>query len=165
MKRTIIIFTLIIASSISVFSQTSGKQRDKDEKAKKQVMALITEFSNALIKEDTAALDRIISNEAAVFVEPSGLPITKEMVINIFKIDKGAKLTAIDLAESYVRIFGDTAVLVLPVTAKWHTTKDNQDGQGLYTATIVAVKKNGNWKIMVGHYSEFQTRVSPPPQP
>lgn len=159
MKRTIIIVALIIAASISVF----GQKADKTGKAKEQVTALTTELANALVKGDTATLERILSDDYAA-IGLNGLPETRKLLIDYFKLNANnasvPKLTAIDLGESYVRIYGDTAVMVAPATAKWRGA-NNQTGEQIYTATLIAVRKNGNWQFVAAHYSEVKSQISP----
>ncbi len=157
MKKTIIITALIIAASISVFGQMSDKKSDKTSKAKEQVMALATELANALVKGDTAVLERILSDDYAD-VAPNGFPTTKKLLIDFFKLNaNNPKLEAINLRDSYVRIYGDTAIIVVPATAKWRRA-NNQTEEQNYTATLVAIKKNGNWQFVAAHYSEVKVQ-------
>jgi hypothetical protein len=163
MKRTIIIITFIIVASISAFGQTPDKKSDKTSKAKEQVTALAVELANALVKGDTAALERILSVDCGT-IGPGGLPLNREMVIRYFKVNENnasvPKLVAIDLGESSIRIYGDTAVMEVASVVKWRTP-DNETGKKTYMATLVAVRKNGNWQFVATHYSEFESQISP----
>jgi len=163
MKRTIIILAFIIVASISALGQTSDKKSDETSKAKEQVTALAVELANALVKGDTAALERIFSDDLEA-VGLGGFPENREMLIGYLKVNANnasvPKLTAIELGETSIRIYGDTAVMQFAPVAEWRTP-NNQTRKETYTATLVAVRKNGNWQFVAAHYSEFESRVSP----
>jgi Domain of unknown function (DUF4440) len=156
MQRTIIIVTLIIVASLSTFGQMSAKKPDKTSKAKEQVTALATEFANALVKGDTATLDRILSDDYAD-VTPGGFPTPKKLYIDYFKLNANTPVLEainINLNLSYIRIYDDTAIMVVPATAKWRGA-NNQTEEQTFTATLVAIKKKGRWQFMAAHYSEL----------
>lgn len=169
MKRTIIIVALIIIASISAFGQMSDKKPDKTSKAKEQVTALATEFANALVKGDTATLERILSSDY-VDVNPDGFPTPKKLYIDYFKVNannaNGYALKAINIdfsLSSSIRIYGDTAIMVVLATPEWRGA-NNQTKNQLYTATLVAIKKNGQWQFVAAHYSEIKFQETKPPQ-
>jgi len=163
MKRTIIITVFIIVASISAFGQTSDKKLGKTSQAKEQVTALAAELANALVKGDTATLERILSDDYGG-IGLGGLPESREMLIGYIKINANnasiPKLASIELGESSIRIYGDTAVMEVASVVKWRTP-DNETGKKTYMATLVAVRKNGNWQFVATHYSEFESQISP----
>jgi hypothetical protein len=163
MKRTIIITVFIIVASISAFGQTSDKKLGKTSQAKEQVTALAAELANALVKGDTATLERILSDDYGG-IGLGGLPESREMLIGYIKINANnasiPKLASIELGESSIRIYGDTAVMELASAVTWQTP-NNQTEKSIYTATLAAVRKNGIWQFVSAHYSEIKIQISP----
>jgi hypothetical protein len=63
MKRIVLLVILPIATSVTVLGQGSGEKSDKDEKEKQEVVALATEYANALVKRDWATMERSLSDD------------------------------------------------------------------------------------------------------
>ena len=165
MKRTIIFAALMIAASVTILGQTSDKKSGKDEKAKEEVIALVKEYNNAIVKKDAVAMERILADD---FYEIStgGTMAGRTLAVRGLK-ESSAEMPypeAIDVDDIWtiVRVYENTAVLTTRITFKWKESKEelakwkwlplNDDG---YLITVVAVKKNGNWQIVSMHESVF----------
>ena len=178
MKRTLLIAALMItALSVCIAGQTSKQKSGKDEKAKNEVLALAREYADAFVKKDVTTLERILRDDYVHI--SSGLPQPKFLLLRFFNengISNLPSLESIDFDENYkfVRVHGETAVLVTKITLKWQGSKEEllKKWKGVmpecdsYFVTLVAVKKNGVWKIISTHSSEYAVviRVSPPPE-
>lgn len=165
MKRTIILVALIIATSVPIIGQASGKKSDKNDKAKKEVVALATEYANALVKRDTATMERILSDDYGD-ISTTGLPTPKSLMIKFFKglSADAPRLEAINLDDTwtFVRVHDNAAVLVTKITLKWQGSKEElakkwgsiMPMSDAYVVTLVAIRKNGSWQIVSTHESE-----------
>ena len=170
MKRTIIFAALLmIAASVTIISQTSDKKSDKNDKAKKEVIALVTEYNNALLKQDAAALERILADEYRG-ISQNGFPTNKTLTIRFSKetLPDDILQEAFNLDDDFtdVSIYGNTAVLVTKLDVKWRKGKEElvekrksivPTGDS-YIVTFIAVKKNGNWQIVLTHESIFDLK-------
>lgn len=165
MKRTIILVALIIATSVPVLGQASGKKPDKNDKAKKEVVALAKEYANALVKRDATTMGRILADDYGD-VSTIGLPTLKHMIVEFFKEPPAGspRLEAINFDDNrtFVRVYDNAAVLITKITLKWQGSKEELAKKwasimplsDAYIVTLVAVKKNGNWQIVSTHESE-----------
>jgi hypothetical protein len=185
MKRTILVATFIMtALSVCILGQTPKQKSDKDEKVKNEVIALADAYFKASVKMDAEAMNRILSAdyvsiESADVVgddTTTGIPIGKDLIIRLFKEapPDGLRLAAIQMDETtaFVRVYGDTAVLVTKITLKWQGAREelakkykfmprNDD----FIVTLMAVKKNGAWQIVSKHQSEFKVISRETPNP
>jgi hypothetical protein len=179
MKVTISIITLMIVISISAFGQPSDKKSDKNSKPKEQVAALTEEFAKALIKGDTATLERILAPEYGSIL-PGSFPESKKILIEYFKVNANTKrasmLREIDFtvpaglvgsepgAEKFnIRLYDNSAVVFLIAKVKWLGANDQILEQS-YLATLVAIKKDGRWQFVIGNASEVpKGQISKPP--
>lgn len=109
-----------------------------------ELMALEKRFAEAVLKGDTQALDRLVSDDWVVY-GPDGKAISKAAFLGVIK--SGALThSAMDFDEARVRVNGDTAI----VTGRATTTGAYQ-GQAFTTrerATDVFVRQNGQWKCV-----------------
>lgn len=146
MKKIIISVFIIVAVSVSVFGQSSDKKSDKTSKSKEEVTSLTNKAVDALVKKDVAVLERILA-EDFLDISPSGLPSTKNLVIEYFKANAGkpALLDGIDLKYLTVNLYDNTAVVRTIVILNW---KGSQAEKDEYYVTMVAVKKKDIWQIV-----------------
>ena len=174
MKRTIILVILTMATSVSAFGQASGNKPDKNDQAKKEVVALATEYANALVKRDVATAERILSDD---YVDIStGMPTSKFLTIRAFKELPAdfPRPEAINLDDNLniVRVYDNAAVLVTKITLKWQGSKEEPAKKwgsmmpmsDAYAVTLVAAKKNGHWQIVSTHESTWTDKVQESPK-
>jgi hypothetical protein len=171
MKRTIIFASLVmIAASVNIFGQTSDKKSDKNEKAKKEVIALVTEYNNAIVKKDAATMERILADDYSE-ISPTGFPTSKTLIVRFYKESPTdvPRPEAINFDDAWisVRVYENTAVLVGKIDLKWKESKEELAKKwgsimplpgDSYIETFVAVKKNGNWQIVSKHESIFELK-------
>jgi hypothetical protein len=184
MKRTILVaMFMITAFSVSFMGQKTDKKSEKDEKAKKEVIALADAYFKASVKMDAETMERILADDF-VSIESSddessdmtGTPIDKGFLITLFKgaSPSGLRLADIQMDEivKRVRIFGDTAVLYTKITLKWQGDREELAKKYKFMpktdekiVTLVAIKKNGTWQIITTHQSVFRLIARETPNP
>ena len=130
-RRLLIAAVLVVAAS-SVFAQ------DVQEQLKKMEM----DRAAAVVKADVATLDKTTSDDY-VLINLNGRMTGKSEMIAGFKSGQ-SKLTAEDLSDLKVRVYGNTAVITGKADVKG--TLGGTDATGTILFTRVWVKKDGRWQ-------------------
>jgi ketosteroid isomerase-like protein len=110
----------------------------------------------AIVKKDTATLDRLLASEFAG-TSPTAHTYTKsEAIADItnskYVVDK------MDLDEVSVNVYGTTAV---SFTSQEEKSKyEGKDTSGHYHFTDVWVKKDGNWQAVASHGTRYDAPAS-----
>ena len=170
MKSIIIVAAFILtALSATILGQTS----DKNEKAKNEVIALANEYANALVKRDTVAVERILADDYGD-VSTTGLVTTKFLMLRAFKELPAdvPRPEAVNLENTVVRVYDNTAVMVTTITLKWQGSKEElakkweslMPMRDTYKVTLVAIRKNKTWQIVSTHESELVISITPTKQ-
>jgi len=150
MKKTLPLIVTMCVVSFFASAQTPA-QTGSDEATVTQIER---DWANALVKADTAALDRIQAADY-VFTDQDGQMHTKAQGIADFQ--SGAqKFESFILDDLKVRVFGDSAVAHVLDTEK--STYKGKDTSGQYRWTDVFVKRGGRWQAVASHGS----KVAPP---
>ncbi|NOT28112.1 MAG: nuclear transport factor 2 family protein [Acidobacteria bacterium] len=119
------------------------------------VEATITQLERdwvaAIIKKDTAAIDRLLAEDfngtsptAHVYPKSSAMD---DLTKGNFVVD------SMVLDEISVNVYGDTAVAFTSQEEK--SRYDGKDTSGHYHYTDVWVKKDGQWQVVASHGSRF----------
>lgn len=153
MTRPVAILFVLVAAS-AVMAQTK-KQSDKinDEQA---VMAVERDWSAAFLRHDTAAIDRILSDD---FVGTDGRGVVSNKAQELEEATAPAPgspprtLTIVDekLTDMKVRVYGNTAVLNALNTAT--ILFNGKESIVRYRRTTVWVKRQGRWQCVSFHGS------------
>ncbi len=110
----------------------------------REVAELLRAYQAALLGRDCEALESILADDY-VFIEPTGAVVSKSELVS--QVRSGALVyESIEVAESTVRIYGETAVLT-----DRSMTKGNYEGfefGGEYRGTDVCVKRSGRWQCV-----------------
>jgi ketosteroid isomerase-like protein len=122
------------------------------------VEATITQLERdwvaAIVKKDTATLDRILADDYNG-TTPTAFLYSKRMAID--DISKGTyAVDSMDLDEISVNVYGDTAVSFTSQEEK--SRYDGRDLSGHYHYTDVWVKRDGRWQTVASHGSRFDTK-------
>ena len=155
MKRLLIVAMLVAASSF-VFSQptrSSANQKGNDEKAVRQ---LLNEISAALERSDTAALDRIYSDDYTL-VNEFGVLRPKRHVSQHMKSGE-LKYESVSFDDVNVRMYGNTAVATYRVTSKGQFKGQAIGGQ--FRATSTYVKMKGRWQLVAAQVTSITGTVT-----
>jgi len=142
--------SLLVAALISfvalplALSQTPSSADNKT--AEQEVRAAIEQYRTALMKGDTAALERIWADDYT-FINASGVIVTKaERLANL---KSGAtNLGTIEMApDMKIRVYGgDVAVAINRVTLKGQYSGKATSGQ--FQASIVFAKMPTGWQLV-----------------
>jgi len=124
--------------------------------AEKQIKKLTDQIIAAELKADTNSYEKLLADDYTA-IYSDGKLITKTQ--DIENHESGAlKYESIDVHETKIRVYGDTAVAISLCSAKG--TRGGKPFSGDFRFTKVWVKQKGNWKAVA-----FQsTRVAPPSQ-
>lgn len=140
MNRTLVTIAWAVLAFVLVIKptgqQAAAAQAGNDVEA--QIMKVDEDFRMAKLKNDTAALDRVLADN---FLETNqnGNTRNKAEIIELFKVFKIMSLTTDD---SQVRITGDTAV----VTGS--QTEQNFGGQDRMLFMRVYVNVGQGWQLV-----------------
>jgi ketosteroid isomerase-like protein len=122
------------------------------QSAEDQIKKLETDRAAAVVRGDTAVLDKETSDEYTL-ININGQVSGKAQMLAGFK--SGAnKLTVDDLSDMKVHIYGDTAVVTGKADVKGLMGGKDVSGQAMFTR--VYVKKAGHWQAVALQ----QTRIS-----
>ena len=146
MKRTLVMAVLVIAASSLALGQTGGKKAGQSANTEQAIRQLISQLTNALMKSDTAALDRLWADDYS-FTNPSGVVQTKAQRLAELK-SGDLKFESFSTDDVQVRVYGDTAVVTSRATLKGR--RQGQDIGGQTRGTSVYVKRQGRWQLVAG---------------
>lgn len=140
MKRKLAMMAVAFAIAAPTFAQSQGA-------AERDVLKVNSEYSEALIRADVAALGRLVADDF-ISTTPTGEVFDKAQ--SLARIKSG-ELTFDSGKDSdvRVRVYGDTAV----VTGLW-TSKGQMMGKPFENKeryTITFVKRGGRWQVVAEH--------------
>lgn len=159
MRRIISLLTLAIAAvSLTSCAATDEKATPSSaataaaaasptENVEQALIKLEREWAEALVKADTATLDRVMADDWSMTTW-DGRTQTKAQ--SIAEIKSGvSKFEAASVDGFKVRVFGDAAVVTLTQTEK--SQEKGKDSSGRYLYTDVWVKRDGKWQAVATH--------------
>ncbi len=141
---------LLLAALVSLialplaFSETPSSADNKT--AEQEVRQMIEQYRTALVKGDTAALERIWADDYT-FINASGVVLTKaERLAN--QKSGATKLGTIETdPDMKIRVYGgDVAIAISRVTIKGQYSGKATSGQ--FQASIVWVKLPSGWQLV-----------------
>lgn len=153
---SIISLLLLAASMYSQNNRPTGEQSSKMAKTEQDILNLVSELANAIVKKDTAAMERLLADDY-IDISSTGTVATKSQLVPVYKNPALVKLESIETIDSKVRVYGAVAVMTARIVWRGQTA-DGQVVNRVYANTVVAVKKNGRWQIASTHASV----VAPP---
>ncbi len=118
--------------------------RADDANAKKQVAEVATQLREAVVKDDTQAMDALLADDW-VTIGPDGSVQSKAECIKDHKAGI-VDFEAIDPQETKVRVYGDAAV----VSGRYHVklTLSGHKIDDRVRVTEVYVKQGGKWRCV-----------------
>jgi len=143
MKRCIRYLPIAICLLLATFSESADRQQNSD--SKREVWEALENYETAFMKRDVAALEKIWADDS-VFVNVSGVVLTKEQ--NLANIKSGATelLTMIEEDGMTVRVYQNSAVTTTPITIKGQY--GGQHVNGLYRSTLFWTKGPAGWQLV-----------------
>ena len=132
------------------------EQGNKNDDAVGQVRALQKQLLQAILKSDTAFLEKYYADDYTAIHGDGKLSTKAEEIANF---DSGVtKYESIEVRDSKARAYGDTVIINGRVFVK--TTVNGKPYSGEVSNTRVRVKQNGEWKVAAWQ----ATRVAPAAQ-
>jgi ketosteroid isomerase-like protein len=144
MKHPLVVSLISLAVASFGFAQTPAPADNKA--AEQEVRAAIEQYRTALMKGDTAALERIWADDYT-FINASGAVLTKaERLAN--QKSGATKLGTIESdPDMKIRVYGgDVAVAISRVTIKGKYSGKATSGQ--FQSSIVFVKMPSGWQLV-----------------
>lgn len=111
---------------------------------------LESQWNNAHLQGDAAALDRLWADELRVFV-PKMTPLAKPEALSFFRSGR-MKFSRYETSELGVRVYGDTAVVTGRVRRSRERAGQMVDDDWRFTK--VYVHKADAWRVVAYHASE-----------
>lgn len=147
MKRFMIVLAFTVAASTLALGQAG--------KVEESIKAVNEQLNQAALKGDVATFDKLLADDT-IGINVLGVTSTKADVLENFKSGK-LKFEAIEVTDTKVRVYGDTALVNATANVKGHFGATDLSGQ--YRSVRVWVKRKGQWQSV-----SFQaTRVAQQP--
>jgi len=147
MKRIFAVAVLVAAAATFALGQMDDKQAKPKGGGKgsveEQLMQTERDWTEAGLKKDAAALDKILADDW-VGQGPPGTVTKAEALADLKSGDN--KLESITLGDMKVRVLGDTAIVTGSDDEK--SSYKGKDTSGHYTWTDVFAKRNGRWQAV-----------------
>jgi ketosteroid isomerase-like protein len=128
--KNLFIYVILMLSSLAASAQESTEQN---------LLKLEDQWTEALVKADTAFLDRIYTDDI-VYTHTNGTVNTKTEVLDSIRTGK-AKYISVERSNVKVQSYGDTAIVTFRAVIKVNTVT-------LPSRMIhVFVRQNGDWRM------------------
>lgn len=138
---------VVIVFAVATIAQTPGQP--KSGSVEQELTKLEKEWSEAYVKHDLAALDRLEA-DGIVQADSDGNVFTKSE--DIEEVKTGVLVvTSLVQDEIKVHAYGDAAVVTSRSTEKGQYRGKDYRAQFRYTDTWI--KKDGRWQIVAAHWS------------
>ena len=155
MKQILLTVLLTIMAAAPALAQSESKAASSKRSAESQLIELERQLSAALVREDTAVLDRLWSNDL-VFTFPNGKVSNKAQRLASQKPSAQPSQSESKTTNDEVKVFlyGNTAVVT--VLSTWSGKENNQAYSSQFQATHVWVKDKGRWQLVAAHVSSVK---------
>ncbi len=133
-KRFAFLSALFVLVALAIFAMAQN--------AEEQLKKYETDRAAAVVKGDVDTVEKGTADDYT-FINANGQQMDKSQLVNAMKTG-GLKITADDISDMKVRVYGDTAVITGKSNVKG--TIGGKDASGLQLFTRVVVKKDGRWQ-------------------
>lgn len=151
MKHILLIVLLTIVATSTVLAHSQRKVLSSKRSVERQLIELERQLSDALVREDAVALDRLWSNDL-VFTFPSGKVSNKAQ--RLAGQNPSAQSSQSTNGNDQVKVYRNTAVVT--VLSTWKGREGLQEYSDQYQATHVWVKQQGRWQLVAAHVSQVK---------
>ncbi len=134
MKRFMMVLAFIVAASALALAQGGNVEQS--------IKAMTEQVNQAALKGDVATLDKLYVDDY-IAINILGRARTKAEVLEDLKSGK-VKFEAIEVTETKVRVYGDTALVNSTANIKGHFGDTDISGQ--WRSVRVWVKRKGKWQ-------------------
>lgn len=153
MKHIRLIVLLTIVTAFPAFAQSVSKSASSKASVENQLIELERQLSDALVRQDTAALDRLWSNDL-VFTFPNGKTSNKAQRLAAQKPAAQPSQLVSTNDQVKVSLYGNMAVVMVLTT--WKGKEGAQEFSDQYQATPVWVKQQKCWQLVAAHVSQVK---------
>lgn len=153
MKRTLAVAVLVAVVSSLALGQMADKQAKTKSSAEQTLMQLERDWYEAGLKNDAAAIDKILADDW-VGQGPPGATTKAQAIADIKAGD--SKLESGTLGDMKVRVFGDTAVVAGSDVNK--SSYKGKDTSGHWNWTDVFVKRQGRWQAVASQLTPMASQ-------
>jgi ketosteroid isomerase-like protein len=152
MKYILLSVVLTIVAATAALSQSESKTAPSKQSVEGQLIELERQLSDALVRVDSAVLDRLWSNDL-VFTFPDGKVSNKAQRLAGQKPAAPSFKSESEATNNEVKVYlyGNTAVVT--VLSTWRGKENNQAYSSQFQATHVWVKQEGRWQLVAAHVS------------
>jgi hypothetical protein len=133
--------SIFLLAIIFVTSQVGHAQANTDEVSKKEILQVNQEWNNAIIRRDSATLEKILAPE---FTLNGDLPRSEWMNNTLHRLETSALK---NVEEPTITIYGLSAVSTS--TIYWKATFDGRPIDNEFTVIDVWKKNNGKWQVLI----------------
>ena len=144
MKRTLVIALVAIAALYLALGQGIANNKAANINVQEELKKLENDRAQAVLKGDTATLDRMTADDYTV-INISGQLLTKAQVLEAIK-SGDLKYDQLENNDLQVRVYGDTAVLTGRTAQKGQFKGKDISGQTRFTR--VYLKQHGKWQAV-----------------
>ncbi len=154
MKRIIIVLTMMFATASVISSQTKSDTNDKQSgKVEQAIMQMEREWVDAFVKRDAATLERILASDFTDTDDEGHIENDRAKYIDFAKNSVGT-FTSIELSETKVRVYGNSAV-----STGRYVIKGSEREQGEpFRYMAVYVKRQGRWQAVAFQSTRITAR-------
>ena len=138
-------------SSSSAAAPVSATAPAEDVEA--TIAQLERNWVQAIVKKDTAALERILADDFNG-TSPTAHTYTRTAAVNDIK-SASYVVDSMELDEISVNVYGNTAVALTSQEEK--SRYDGRDTSGHFHFTDVWVNRDGRWQVVASHGTRFDT--------
>ena len=126
--------------------RTTGHKNDVPRASgdgQQEISVLLDQYTDALLKKDSATLDRIWANDLT-FINLRGELLTKQNRMD--NIRSGATaFKSIQLSDKHIRVYGQAAVATFRVNLE--AQYSGEEGTGIYRVTTAWARPTGIWQM------------------
>ena len=149
MKRLIIAIVLVLAVSFLIFGQ--AKKQTQTTSAEQELMQMEKDIINAYLKQDVAALERLLADDYISTGDDGSLSTKAE---DVSSLKSGVSVpTSIVVEDMKARVWGDAGVV-------WSRSVDTSRSKGSETSsqyqhTTTWIKIAGRWQAVAANNSKI----------
>ena len=145
MKRAFCILLVCLMAPALMAAQGKGKKVGQSRGIAEAVEDLEQQGRAAALKGDSSFAAQHLADDYMSVSAITGKPGTKADAIDVLKSGK-LKYTAINVSETKVRVYGNTAIASGKADVK--ATMNGKDVSGSYWYTRTYVKQGNDWKVV-----------------
>lgn len=155
MKHVPLSILLTILAATAALAQSERKAAASKGSVEGQLIELERQLSEALVKEDTAVLDRLWSNDL-VFTFPNGKVSNKAQRLAGQKPAAQPSQSESRNTNDEVKVFLYGSTAVVTVLSTWSGKENNHPYSSQFQATHVWAKQAGRWQLVAAHVSPLK---------